>query len=320
MVSLLNLVSVIGNITLLILICFTVYLTFRCVRDNKVVNIVATALKKGEKLRRESEEEYAVMYGNKDKQNLLYKFDLMLEQSGIKSWSKHITTEAVGVIICISALLTFITSMYITASWLIGLACMVLVIFFFFIGINILIDIRYEQINQSMIQMFDVFENNSMITDDLITIIGNSYEYLPEPLRSCLKRCYEEAIITGDKVSAFRKAELSSPHEKLRDFLRNMEMCSRHTCNYQEIIRDSRNTFKVYLAGKDERRNMVYSEGMDLVMIISVCALFLVMIFKKQNIDIVHMLIDTVFGHMMLVYWAASLGYGIYAIVKASRR
>lgn len=313
-------VAILGNIILLFCICSSIYLLFECIRENQVLKLLAEALKKGEKQRRVTEEEYAIMYGNKEKYNWLYSFDLMLEQSGIKAWSKYITTESVGVVIFLLVLFVFIVVTILASSMFLGVACVVCTIFILFSVLNIFIDIRYKRIEQSMIKLFNIMENNSKHTDDVVTIIGKTYPYMSEPLRSCMKRCYDEAILTGDVSAAFRKAELSSPHEKFRDFLRNIEMCSRHTCNYVEIIRDSKKSFKAYVKGKNKRRALVLNETGELFILIGICLLFVGILKTQLNIDMFYMLFNTLVGKGMLAYWLVTLGYGAYSIIKASRR
>ncbi len=114
----------------------------------------------------------------------------------------------------------------------------------------------------------NLLENYSKTNDDILKIFGQVCPFLDEPLRSYVSDFYFSAVHDGDATRAFRNLEDSVGHEKLQEIIHNIEMCSKHEANYEDVIKDSRLSLSEYLGAREEKKAIVGNGRIEILMLL----------------------------------------------------
>ena len=161
--------------------------------------------------------------------------------------------------------------------------------------------LNYEKVEGNILTFVNLLENYSQTNDDIVIIFGKTYEYLEEPLRGYIELFYEESISTGDVTKAFRNLENRIENTRFKEIIRNLEICSRHEANYQEIIKDCRYNLKEYLKFKQKKKAIIQNGRASLSMALGTSG-FLVYMFSGFVPNLSEILITSPIGNAIILY------------------
>lgn len=249
--------------------------------------------------------------GNIKDASLLNKLDFLIERSHIKNTIPFLNTEVYMLFIIVTMALGLVIGTFILGFWMAGVVIALGVIITSYGIMYMKASRNYDKIDSQMLTMLNIMENYSGSTDDILSIIGGTYGYLKEPLRSYLEEFYTETSITGDIGASFQKLEVRIENERLRDTIRNLEICSRHDANYREIIEDSKRSLKEYLRAKEKRKAITVNGRIEITVTIAM-AIGTVVMFDGLMGGIMEALLDTFIGNVLLV--AAMVVFAFAAI------
>ena len=120
--------------------------------------------------------------------------------------------------------------------------------------------------------------------------------------------------MTGDKSKAIRNLEKRIEHEKFKELIRNLEICSRYEANYGEVIKDSRGLLREYLATVKERKAILNNARIEIAMIIGCCGLVFWMMNDFTQAGILTVLLASTAGNLILVYCILMILYALWTV------
>jgi Flp pilus assembly protein TadB len=318
-----NIAILIAKILLLLSIVVFIYQLMKYINDNNIIGNTATKVfnitEFSYNKRKKNKEKIRIEEGNVKDKSFINNIDLLIERSHIKEKLPFFNTEIYISLNIILAFTGFIIGSILARYWLVGVIIGMLLIIALYSILYIISGINYEKIDKEVLTFVNIMENHSGTNDDILTIMEKTFPYLRNPLKEYIEKFCDESTRTGDITTAFRKLELKIENERVRDIIRNIEICSRHESNYQEIIRDTRDTLKEYLKSKQQRKAIIDNGRMEMISCLIMSAV-MIYIFNSFISNLIFRLKSDVFGNLILIYCVIIIGITIWNMIAFDKR
>ncbi len=267
------------------------------IRNNPVILWLEKRYQRRQKRERVLQE----LVGNHNKKSFLYKFDRMIDYSGLKTHFVNLNAEiyiiCVNVLaICVGVLLYFLFK---NAFLIVSVVCLINIISYAFL--YVMSGFYYNRLEKNIMTFLNLIENFNKTEDDIVQIFRITVNYVDEPLKSSLKMFCSEVESSGEISQAFRNLQVRTEHGKCREIFRNIEVCSRYDANYDEIVRDCRASMTDYLGIKSERKAII-SNGRAEVVILIASAILIIRLFGGISENMWYLLSSTFVGNIILIY------------------
>ena len=303
---------------LFIMLGVTAFLLFSYMKEHQVLSSMAESVyeraRAQEEVRQSEQQKLLLIEGQQEKVNLMYQLDLLVLQSNIRKFLPFASTEILLVLTLILSAIGFgiVTSR--TGTWIFGIlgfagVCSLNYMVLYFMALS-----NYKKTEESLMTFINLLENYSCMEDELISIFSRISPFLTEPVKSAVEQCCMEAEMTGDKRRAVRNLEKRIEHDKFKELVRNLEICSRYEANYGEVIKDSRSLLREYLAAVKERRSIINNARIEIAMIIGCCGLVFWMIDDFTQKGIFSLLLGSSVGNIILVYCILMVLYALWTV------
>lgn len=308
---------------LLLVLTYLIYSSIKYIQQSKAIEKSVVKMfsvtEQSYKTRRDIEEARRLEDGNQEKQSFVFKIDLMIERSGLRKKIPFINTELYIGTTVVLATLGYIVATTISGIWLLGAAVVMATIILSYGLIYVLSGIAYEKVDKTILPFVNILENYSGTNDDIVSILGKTYPYLENPLREHIEDFYNAVNSSGDTTRAFRNLEAKIENERFKDIIRNIEICSRHEANYQEIIKDTRITLMDYLEAKQKRKAIINQGRIEILMSIGLCSIMVVM-FTGFVPNLFGMLVNSAIGNAILMYCIVVLGICLWNMIAFDKK
>lgn len=267
-----------------------------------------------EEERQTAQQRLFLVEGRQEKTNLLYKLDLLVLQSNMKKYVPFASTEILMIFALGMAAAGFALVTSITGTWVFGMLGFVGVLFLGYLVLYFMALENYHKTEESLMTFINLLENYSGMEDELITIFSRIQPFLSEPIKSAVENCCAEARMTGDRNQAIRNMEKRIEHEKFKELIRNLEICSRYEANYGEVIKDSRGLLREYLATVKERKAILNNARVEIAMILGCCGIVFWMMNDFTQTGILPLLLSNTAGNLILAYCILMIFYAVWAV------
>lgn len=315
--------SVMMKILLFVFVWLGTYLGFDFLKNHKVLKVAAQNVyektKQREEKRTQEQEQLRLEEGMQEKTDLLYRLDMLLIYSNLKRWIPFINTEIFIGMAILAAAAAYLTTNQITGVWIFGLLAAGGVLLCFYLLLYFLAGLNYQRTEKSLTTFLNLLENYSIASDDLIHIFNKVAINMEDPVQTALYECYAEATSTGDAQTAMRNLQKRIEHEKFKDLVRNLEICSRYEANYAEIIKDSRSLIQEYTAYSQERKSIINSARAEIVMIVACCGLVFWMVDDFTTQGIMKVLLGNTIGNVLLLYCAGIVLAAFWMVIAVDK-
>lgn len=242
------------EVTLFISIVLLIYL----IKKYKILSYgMGSFLDKSEseyKKRKKEKEKLRLIEGNFKETNFIDKIDILLERSGVKNKIKFLNTDIYIILNLLLVLVGLGIGVYVFKYWLVGVIISILLVMFLYLVMVFLESSNYKKIDSQCISFLDLMQNFSTTEDDIVQIMKSTSQYVKEPLKHYIEDFCNEVEEVGSSILPFRRLENKIPNQELSNFIRQIEICSRHEANYSEVIEESRNGIVEDLNGKGDRK------------------------------------------------------------------
>lgn len=218
--------------------------------------------------RLQEEERLQREQGNREKKNLFYRMDELLIRTGVRRRLPFVTVELALLVSAIFSLVVLIVSTELSGSVVVGIGIIGTVYLVVYETASLLIRMRQRKVEDNILHFANLIENYARTTDDIVSIFRKISIYLDEPLRSAIETCYMEAYTSGDFAAACNHLEVSIGNRFFSDLIANIEICSRHRANYEEVIHGNKEIIRKYLSERDVRREMATDARMQILVML----------------------------------------------------
>mgnify|MGYP006329529395 FL=1 len=306
------------RVGLFLALVLTAFLLLKYLKEHKVLSSVADSVyekAKAQESERQAEQQLLILLeGRQEKLNLLYKLDLLVLQSNIRKYIPFASTEILIVMTIILAAAAYGIVAHLTGIWIFGMLGFAGVGFLCYMVLYFMALSSYRKTEESLMTFINLLENYSSMEDELIAIFSRIQTFLTEPIKSAVEQCCIEAEMTGDKGRAIRNLEKRIEHEKFKELVRNLEICSRYEANYGEVIKDSRSLLREYLAAAKERKAILNNARIEIAMIIGCSGIVFWMMNDFTQAGIMSVLLGSMVGNIILAYCILMLLYAVWTV------
>ena len=306
------------KIGLFLALMLTAFLLLKYLKEHKVITSISDSVyekaKNQEEERKSEQQMKYLLEGRQEKTNFLYKLDLLVLQSNINKILPIAGTEILLIMTIMIATGGFVAITSLTGTWIFGMLGFIGVCFSCYLVLYFMALSNYRKTEESLMTFINLLENYSSMEDELIAIFSRIQPFLTEPIKSAVQQCCIEAEMTGDKSKAIRNLEKRIEHEKFKELIRNLEICSRYEANYGEVIKDSRGLLREYLATVKERKAILNNARIEIAMIIGCCGLVFWMMNDFTQAGILTVLLASTAGNLILVYCILMILYALWTV------
>lgn len=246
--------------------------------------------------------------GEQEEKPLMYKFDRLIEYSGIHSYMSWLTSDIMVVIFVVIVLVAFFIGYFTKMGAFVGFLVGCAVCFVIRCVLRMMADNNYEAIETDLLKFVNAVDSVSGTNDDIVTIFREVSQSLCRPLRKAVERCCGEATSTGDVKMALRHLELSVENSQFKVIIRNLQMASETSADYSIVLEECRLGLREHIAAREERKAQISNGRVALLqlVVVGVIAFFVMgMIVDVDNIFVY--LWSTFFGKIVLVYNVAAI-------------
>ena len=257
-------------------------------------------------------------YGYKDKQSVLERLDSVFKQAGYISYENEETTETILIKIGIVLAVLAIAVGLLTHNVLAIMATIIIVLMIFGITTMFVSDKNYIAIEDEILRFINLADGYASESNDITYIIGKTYPKLKEPLYSYGKSFYFESIHAGSAL-AFQHFEEKISHQKFREIIHNIYICSKTNSNYKQIFHTSREIMRDYIDGKKERKNIKKAKAVDFGFILILLAWSLVMMDGIAE-NLKDKILNTTIGNVLMILLFAIIAVGAVFAFKIDKK
>lgn len=306
----------------------SVYWTFAYMRHNRIlhqgVETVYARLNTITGTREQIDRQLREMYGSVGKHDWLNRISDNLKYSGLERRFPALTPELFLVLLILAEGAAFLTGFGMSGRWYMGAAASAVLYLAFEYTFDRLRDKRYKQVESQLLALINSVDNYAEETDDIIHILERVSDMMEEPLRSELYAAVTAARNEGAS-KALRELEYRVEHPFFKTFVRNLEISSRNSANYKDIVEGCRGMLSEQLANSKKLENIYHNARLHLGAII-VCSIVCLYIMAEFLLgislwELAEMLAGSIPGIILLAGTAGTLMVsGYYALVKGKRR
>lgn len=268
-------------------------------------------IKEEERLQREQ--------GNREKKNFFYRMDEILINTGLKAKMPFLTVELVLLLAAIGFLGLLILTTELFHSLLIAVVLCVTTA----IGIKLVAELylrhRQQKIENSILSFANLLENYSRTSDDIVSIFHKISVYLEEPLKSAVEKCYMEAYTTGDFSTACNHLDVSVGNRYFSDMLANIEICSRHRANYEEVIHGNKEIIRRYLAERDVQKEIIRQARLELGLMLLISGWTISILLEMLSEKTIQFLSGSMTGTIGTAIIAFVALHAVYTMISIGR-
>ena len=305
-------------------VCMTfMYIDRKKLIKNGLINMYGK-INSSAKKRKTSETELRQMYGDYSHRGLISHIDENIRYSGIQLKYTWLTTELYLVITATVLTMLFIPVSVVGGGIIYGAVSVVALILAAEIYFNIQRRDRYNRVEDELLPLINSIDAYAGATDDIITIFEKTVPVLTGPLKEAVYSAVSRSKQTGSCSEVLRDLEDSIEHPFFKKLIRNLEISSRHSANYKDIITECRYQLDE-ATGNAKKLEKIYRDGKFDILAVVICGIVCVLLALVGILDYAVegffiQMWRTVPGQIILILCAASLLISFYIAFIASQR
>lgn len=192
-------------------------------------------------------------------------------------------------------------------SWRMGFTAAAVTLFILNFMVILMGNRNYKAVNEDLMPFINLLGNYSITAGEVTGVFGQISKYVKEPLSSALDECYYEAQTSGDSGLALLSLADKIEHPKFKEIIRNIEVCSRYSTNFNLLVNKSRKEIQDYMHARQERRAMANESLVNMFLLLAMLVITLLIVDQLIEQSIWAVLAGTIVGHAALILVAVML-------------
>lgn len=213
---------------------------------------------------------------------------------------KGLSFEVWAVLIVLTAAGAYLGTLLITKNAMTGLLAAIGYYLIIKIAEMILARRNYKTIDRSLLEFLNQLGNFSVIQGEVTNVLHQTAQYAPSILAEALEECYIEAQTTGNVSAALMGLADQFEHEKFKEIIINLEVCSRYTANLKVIVDSLRRNLMDAKRASQERRAIADSAIIEMVILSVMLLIVLAVVNTMIKASIWDVLFHSVVGYVAL--------------------
>ena len=228
---------------------------------------------------------------------------------------RGLSFEAWAVLVVLTTAGAYLGTLIVTKNTMTGLLAAVGYFLIIKIAEMILAKRNFKTIDKSLLEFLNQLGNFSAIQGEITNVLHQTAQYTPPILAEALEECYIEAQTTGNVSAALMGLVDQFEHEKFKEIIINLEVCSRYTANLKVIVDSLRRNLMDAKRASQERRAIADSAIIEMV-ILSVMLLIVLLVVDTM----VKASIWDILFHSLVGYIALGICYLIFGLAIMKER
>lgn len=288
-----------------------------------IENIYEHLYTSGEK-RKVTQKRLRQLYGNMGHADLLSYIDTAVRYSGIQI-KYGISTEIYIVMLTILMAAGYVVVAVGTKSPVMGLTSIPAVIIISEAVLGRMRRKRYDAVQNELLIFINSVGTYSAITNDIMQVLEKSAAMVSGPIHEEVMATVGAARGSGNSVELLRSLEDRVEHPFFKRFIRNLEIASRHSANYADIVDESRNTMESHITNSEEL-TLIYRKGREKLACILAAGIGITVMMVTGILDMspagfYSVMMSGTIGRIIMTAAAAVIGISsYYAFIKSEQR
>ena len=238
--------------------------------------------------------------------------------SRIGKMVRGVSFEAWSVLVVLTTAGAYLGTLLITKNTMTGLLAAIGYYLIIKIAEMILARRNYKTIDRSLLEFLNQLGNFSVIQGEVTNVLHQTAQYTPSILAEALEECYIEAQTTGNVSAALMGLADQFEHEKFKEIVINLEVCSRYTANLKVIVDSLRRDLMDAKRASQERRAIADSAIVEMVILSVMLLIVLAVVDTMIKVSIWDVLLHSIVGYIAL--GAAGMCYLIFGFAVMKER
>lgn len=213
---------------------------------------------------------------------------------------KGLSFEVWAVLIVLTAAGAYLGTLLITKNAMTGLLAAIGYYLIIKIAEMILARRNYKTIDRYLLEFLNQLGNFSVIQGEVTNVLHQTAQYAPSILAEALEECYIEAQTTGNVSAALMGLVDQFEHEKFKEIVINLEVCSRYTANLKVIVDSLRRNLMDAKRASQERRAIADSAIVEMVILSIMLLIVLAVVDTMIKASIWDVLLHSIVGYIAL--------------------
>ena len=213
---------------------------------------------------------------------------------------RGLSFEAWAVLVVLTTAGAYLGTLIITKNTMTGLLAAAGYYLIIKIAEMILARRNFKTIDKSLLEFLNQLGNFSAIQGEITNVLHQTAQYTPPILAEALEECYIEAQTTGNVSAALMGLADQFEHEKFREIIINLEVCSRYTANLKVIVDSLRRNLMDAKRASQERRAIADSAIIEMVILSVMLLIVLAVVNTMIKASIWDVLFHSVVGYVAL--------------------
>ena len=227
---------------------------------------------------------------------------------------RGLSFEAWAVLVVLTTAGAYLGTVIVTKNTMTGLLAAV----GYFLIIKIAEMILAKTIDKSLLEFLNQLGNFSAIQGEITNVLHQTAQYTPPILAEALEGCYIEAQTTGNVSAALMGLADQFEHEKFKEIIINLEVCSRYTANLKVIVDSLRRNLMDAKRASQERRAIADSAIIEMVILSVMLLIVLLVVDTMVKASIWDILFHSLVGYIAL--GVAGICYLIFGLAIMKER
>lgn len=249
------------------------------------------------------------------KESMFIRIDKNLVHSGLNRAFPFLNAEIYMLFLLSSGGILFITMMVMTRDLVYAMLGFATVIVVVELVIKALMIRNYKRIDKSLLEFVNLLGNYSLSSGELINALYSVSKYVKSPLKQALEESYYEANTSGNVERALFNLMEKIPHLKFKEFIRNLEVCSRYSTDYSVLISSTRKNLQEYSKSCKERYSMIQEGVINMAILMGMLVLILLAVESMIETSIWVILLESTVGKIAGLIVVAILGLFVRKII-----
>ena len=185
---------------------------------------------------------------------------------------------------------------------------------------KILVMRNYKAVDDNLIHFLNQLGNFSITSGEITTVFHQVSRYLPAPLNDALEECYYDAQTSGDASAALYALADKIEHEKFKEIINNIEICTNYTSNFKVVVDNCRKSLMEEQKAKRERKSMADEAVVNIFLLTILLGVALLLTNVLLEISIWNVLLHTIVGRCALCVVIACYLIFVWKIYTTERR
>ena len=213
---------------------------------------------------------------------------------------RGLSFEVWAVLVVLTTAGAYLGTLIITKNTMTGLLAAVGYYLIIKIAEMILAKRNFKTIDKSLLEFLNQLGNFSAIQGEITNVLHQTAQYTPPILAEALEGCYIEAQTTGNVSAALMGLADQFEHEKFKEIIINLEVCSRYTANLKVIVDSLRRNLMDAKRASQERRAIADSAIIEMVILSVMLLIVLLVVDTMVKASIWDILFHSLVGYIAL--------------------